>query len=260
MQDLPLPGDLPRVQLLGVPIVRAEEDTVLAALDRLQASEEPSLVAFANAHTLNLAWRDPSYRALLQRARLVLNDGIGVELAARMRGVRFPANLNGSDLSPKVLRLAADRGWSVFLLGSASGVADEAAGRLQQMLPELKVAGTHHGFFAEHQAGEVAEKVRASGADIVLVGMGNPRQERWLDQHLGSTQAKLGLGVGAFLDFTVGTQKRAPAWMNRIGIEWLWRLVQDPRRMWQRYVVGNPVFLYRAWRARRAESGYPHRP
>ena len=255
-----LPRDLPRVRILGVPIVRADEASALAGLERLGEEGDSVVVAFANAHTLNLASTNPAYRAVLERAEVILNDGIGVQLAARMRGTRFPANLNGSDFLPGFLRLAAARGWSVFLLGSDAGVADAAGVKLTQSIPGLKIAGAHHGFFADDEAAEVAEKVRASEADVVLVGMGNPRQELWLDEHLKSTRTKLGIGVGAFLDFTVGTQKRAPAWMNKVGLEWVWRLAREPRRMWQRYVVGNPVFLARAWRTRRSERSYPHRP
>src|SRR5688572_29568818 len=111
-----------RVRIFGVEIARHDQSEALIAVEDLLARDETNLVAYANAHTLNLAWKDPTYKRVLRDAALVLNDGIGVQLAARMRGAAFPANLNGSDLNPRILQLAADRGWRVFLLGGSEGV------------------------------------------------------------------------------------------------------------------------------------------
>ena len=242
-------GTLTRVDLLGVPITSGEPHAARAAIAEACAADAPAHVAYANAHTLNLAAGDGDYRAVLRRCALVLNDGIGVDLAARAKGVRLPANLNGSDFTPRLLELAAERGWSVFLLGGRPGVAEQAAARLRDSIPGLEIAGARDGYFAPGDAGAVADAVRASGARIVVVGMGNPIQERWLDAHLDRTGARLGVGVGAFLDFTAGTVARAPRWMNAWGLEWLYRMAQEPRRMWRRYVVGIPLFLGRVARA-----------
>lgn len=240
------------VRIFGIEIARRDREGTLAAIDALFARDEQSLIAYANAHTLNLAWREATYKELLRDAALILNDGIGVQLAARMRGRPFPANLNGSDLNPRILSLAAERGWRVFLLGGADGVAKEAADRLSETIEGLTIVGTHHGYLTDdHDAVRV---VRAADPDLVMVAMGNPNQEIWLHRHLVATGAKVGIGVGAFFDFTAGTQRRAPAWMNRWGLEWLHRLIREPRRMWRRYIVGNPAFLWRAWRARRADT------
>ena len=237
-----------RVRIFGVDIARQDHDEALTAIEALFAREDPSLIAYANAHTLNLAWQEPTYQGILRGAALVLNDGIGVQLAARMRRLAFPANLNGSDLNPRILRLAASRGWRVFLLGGAEGVAKEAADRLAEGIEGLTIVGTHHGYFTDDE--DAVRSVRAAEPDLVMVAMGNPKQEMWLHRHLAMTGAKVGMGVGAFFDFTAGRQRRAPAWMNKWGLEWAHRLFLEPKRMWRRYVVGNPVFLWRAWRAR----------
>jgi exopolysaccharide biosynthesis WecB/TagA/CpsF family protein len=242
------------IPILGVPVFRLAAREAIALIGRRVESSPPVLLAYANAHALNVAARDPDYdRVLRERADIVLNDGIGLQLAARMRGTQFPENLNGSDLNPRILELAAERGWKVFFLGAADGVAERAAQRLSAAIPGLTVVGTHHGFFEDAASDEVVGLVRSSEADVLLVAMGNPRQEMWLARHLAGTGSLLGIGVGAFFDFIAGEQRRAPSWMNRVGLEWTYRLVREPGRMWRRYVLGNPLFLARAWRARKGE-------
>lgn len=244
---------LPTVRILGIDVARAAVPDALAEIEALADGEAPALIFYVNAHTLNLAARDPSYRAVLQAASLVLNDGSGVSLAGRMRGVTFPANLNGSDLNPKILELCAARRWSVFFLGGEPGVAGAAAARLGARIEGLRVAGTRSGFFPRSEDAEVAAEIAATGADVVMVAMGNPSQERWLAANLSATGCRMGTGVGAFFDFEAGRVARSPAWMTRWGIEWVWRLSREPGRMWRRYVLGNPLFLVRALRTARSE-------
>jgi exopolysaccharide biosynthesis WecB/TagA/CpsF family protein len=225
-------------------------DAALDEIERLYDEPGPQLVAYANAHTLNLAYGDRAYRDLLLRAGIVLGDGAGVMIAGRLHRAPLPANLNGSDFNPKILERAAARGWPAYLLGGRPGIAGRAADRWRTAFPGLEIVGTRDGFFPPERSAEVAASVKESGAGLVMVAMGNPLQERWLDEHLGATGARLGVGVGAFFDFSAGIVPRAPAWMNRAGIEWVYRLYQEPRRMWRRYVLGNPLFLLRVARER----------
>jgi exopolysaccharide biosynthesis WecB/TagA/CpsF family protein len=221
----------------------ALDDVVAAAGER-----PPVSLAFANAHMLKLAARDDEYRGRLGRFDFVLNDGVGVSMAARMQGRRFPANLNGSDFTPKLLRRCAANGWPVYLLGGLPGVAEQAAAKLKRVVPGLQVAGTRHGYFEPEQEAAVAAAIRASGAQAVLVGLGNPDQEAWLDRNLHATGARIGVGVGAFLDFAAERVRRAPPWVNAAGLEWVYRLLREPGRLWRRYLLGNPEFLARvAW-------------
>lgn len=231
-----------------MPVTSATAGAAIAEIERLADAHPPLLVAYVNAHTLNVCATDGGYKSLVRSADVVLNDGIGVSIAARLQGRRFPENLNGSDFNPVILELAARRGWGAFLLGAAPGVAAEAGRRLTERIPGLLISGTKDGYFPRSEDASVAAEVRASGAQVVMVAMGNPLQERWLEANLAATGALIGVGVGAFFDFTAGTARRAPAWMNRAGIEWVWRLVQEPARLWKRYVVGNPLFLWRALR------------
>lgn len=240
----------PTIEVLGLPVTKLTPTEALSEIVRIYEQEAPALVAYANAHTLNLSVADPAYRDVLSKAAIILNDGAGVALAARISGQRFPANLNGSDFNPEILGLAAERGWPVFFLGAKPGVAQRAAEALRSRYPALQVAGHRDGYWAPSEAAEVVEAIRSSGTTVVMAALGNPLQEKWLDQHLVATGARLGVGVGAFFDFAAGEVPRAPAWMNRWGIEWVFRLIQEPSRLWKRYIVGNPLFLARVLRAR----------
>ena len=243
-------ADIPSIEISGVRVARLTPRRALEEIDRLAQTSPPVTVAHVNAHTLNLAAADDSYREILNRADLVLNDGKGIMLAARLLHRPFPADLNGNFFSPLQLELAAEREWPVFFLGAKPGVAERAARIVAGRIPGLVVVGSRDGYFSADEEGAVADGIRDTGAKVVLVGLGNPRQERWLARWLGSTGALVGVGVGAFFDFQTGEVVRAPDWMNRRGLEWVHRLVQEPTRMWRRYLVGNPRFLWRALRDR----------
>jgi len=243
----------PGITMLGVRVAQLDYEAALTEIESAYSAstpETPALVAYANAHTLNLAYESEALRGVLERAAVVLNDGIGLALAARLQGSRFTTNLNGSDFTPQLLKRAADRGWPVYLLGGRPGVAEEAGRRLAESTPGLEIAGCADGYFSEDEEDEVLERIRASGCRLLLVAMGNPKQELWLARHLPQTGARLGMGVGAFFDFAAEAVPRAPAWFNRVGIEWIYRLVREPGRLWRRYVVGNPLFLARVARER----------
>ncbi|HTU77617.1 MAG TPA: WecB/TagA/CpsF family glycosyltransferase [Solirubrobacteraceae bacterium] len=238
---------IPTLRILDVEISTLTGDQALNAIAGWAERGTCQTLSYVNAHTLNLAARVEALHRSLRRSRLVMNDGVGLNLAARMRGERFPENLNGSDFTVRLLQLAAARDWNVYFLGGEPGVAELAAERLEQRIHDLCVVGVTHGYTRESDE-VLAERVRDSGASLLVVALGSPLQEIWLDQNLEATGALIGIGVGAFLDFTAGRVRRAPRWMNTMGIEWCFRLLQEPGRLWRRYLVGNPLFLLRAWR------------
>jgi exopolysaccharide biosynthesis WecB/TagA/CpsF family protein len=246
-----IPSGDQRMRVLNTWVDAISGAEVLSILSE-PSSDGPRHLCYVNAHSLNLAYRDDAYRDALARAHLVLNDGIGLELAARMRGRGFPENLNGSDFTLRLLSLAAEKEWRVYLYGGHPGVAAAARDRLYERIAGLNIVGVCDGY-TQRTDEEIVEDIAASRADVVVVALGQPQQELWLNTHLQDTGCHLGVGVGAFLDFVSGRVVRAPRWMNRLGIEWLFRLVQEPGRLWRRYIVGNPVFLWRAWRLRTAD-------
>lgn len=230
-------------RLFSLDILSAGQDE---ALDLLLDGSEPKTAAFVNAHCINVAAKSPEYRWALGRADHVLPDGSGVSVAARLTGRRFKENLNGTDLFLPLCRQAAERGMSVFLLGSQEGVAEKAARKALECVPGLRVAGTRHGFFEDGETGAVIEQINRTGADIVLVALGVPKQDVWIARNRHRLNAKLVMGVGAQFDFWSGRVSRAPSFLRRLGGEWMWRLAIEPRRMAGRYLVGNLTFLGRA--------------
>jgi exopolysaccharide biosynthesis WecB/TagA/CpsF family protein len=240
---------VPTLSILGVPIGKLTGDQALKLIGGSADEGMCQMLAYVNAHTLNLAVGIEDLHRSLNRSRLVMNDGVGLSLAARMRGERFPENLNGTDFTVRLLQLAAARDWGVFLLGGEPGVAELAADQLTERIEGLRVVGVCHGFSSESDE-LLVQRVRDANASLLVVALGSPRQEVWLDRNLEATGVLVGVGVGAFLDFCAERVRRAPRWMNAMGIEWCFRLLQEPRRLWRRYLLGNPVFLFRAWRDR----------
>jgi alpha-1,3-mannosyltransferase len=229
---------------LDVPIQVRTFDEAVEQIDSRYAEGKPLAVVFANAHTLNIAAADPAFRLTLQNA-LVFNDGLGVDIASRiLYGSAFPENLNGTDFVPNYLRKTKHR-YRIFLLGAKPGTAERAAHRLRVLYPRHKIVGCHHGHFDSSKVSEILALIRQTEADIVLVAMGNPRQEFFIQRHLGATSCLLGIGVGALFDFIAGNARRAMPWMQRWHLEWAYRLAQEPRRLAGRYLIGIPLFLAR---------------
>lgn len=231
--------------ILDVPVFVGTRAEAVARIDAEYAAGGPAMVAFANAHALNVASRNAAFSSVLKRC-LVMNDGIGVDAASQILfGARFPQNLNGTDFTPYYFRYTRNN-YRIFFLGSSSGVAERAARHLIAMSGgRHQIAGCQNGYSRAGDAMGIVAKIIASGADVVLVAMGNPLQELWLAEHLQATGCRLGFGVGALFDFLSGEAARAPSWMRRARLEWVYRLLCEPSRLWRRYILGNPLFLMR---------------
>jgi exopolysaccharide biosynthesis WecB/TagA/CpsF family protein len=243
-----------KVSLFGVAVSNENLDECLNWIFKRVESDEKAIVPFVNAHCFNVAWGDEAYLDVLRKATKVLPDGSGVRLACRFQGLNLKANLNGTDLFPHLCAESAQRGIHLFLLGAEPGVAETVARKMCDRYPGLRIAGTQHGFFGAGEEEEVIARINRSGARILLTAMGVPQQELWLARNLERLQTPVNLGVGGLFDFYAERISRAPLWLRELGMEWIWRLLQEPRRMWQRYVVGNPLFLLRAWRDSRRRS------
>jgi N-acetylglucosaminyldiphosphoundecaprenol N-acetyl-beta-D-mannosaminyltransferase len=211
-------------------------------------------VMYVNAHVLNQSREISDLRDALETADLVYCDGYGVRLAAKALDAEIPHRMTGADWIWGLAGLCEGAQRSVYLLGSEPGVAAEAGKRLQRWYPRLRVAGTHHGFFEAGSAHDdrVLEDINACRPDIVLVGMGTPKQELWVQRNAGRVDADVVWTVGALFDYVSGRVPRAPAWLADNGLEWIFRLAIEPQRMWRRYLLGNPVFISRVMAQARA--------
>ncbi|MFN2109057.1 MAG: WecB/TagA/CpsF family glycosyltransferase [Anaerolineae bacterium] len=226
----------PACTLMGAPIHDVTMAETLALIAQWIDAGGVHQIATVNPEFLMKARRDQNFRATLQRAALCIPDGIGVLWAARLRGKKLRERVAGSDLVPRLTAEAAQHGWRIFYLGAAPGVAEKAADILAARYPGLNVAGCYAGSPAPEEEEDIVARVRAARADILLVAYGAPKQDLWLDRNLARTGATVGIGVGGAFDFIAGVSRRAPRWIQRLGLEWFYRLAREPWR-WRRQLA-----------------------
>jgi alpha-1,3-mannosyltransferase len=236
-------------KILGLSVLAATSDEAVAIVDtHLLERGGRGFVTFLNANVSNLAADDADLREALDHS-LILNDGIGVGLASYvLHGAFFPDNLNGTDFIPYFLK-GTRHTFRIFAVGSAEGVAERALDALREAAPRHAYVGACHGFFADADTATVTARIRDSGADLVLVAMGSPRQEVWAYRNLVRCSGPSAICVGGLLDFVAEEKPRAPQWVRALHGEWLFRLMVEPRRLWRRYLIGNAVFMRRLARA-----------
>ena len=200
---------------------------------------------FLNAHCYNLAQKNATYMNALRSSDYLLNDGIGISIGGRLKGIKFPDNLNGTDFIPQIINEGYNSGKTFYLLGTKDHILEKAKANLEEKFPGIMIVGMHHGFFSEKDSKSIIHEINRLKADIVIVGMGVPQQEIWIHENRNEMpEVKLFIAGGAILDFLSGTISRAPLWMRRLKMEWVYRLCLEPKRMWKRYIVGNILFFY----------------
>lgn len=218
-------------------------------LYQLIKTNQHKLVLNVNAHALNLAYEQEWLRSMLNHAEIVFCDGKGVMLGAWLLGEYIPINIGYGRWIWKLSAFLVEHDLSIYLLGGKQGIAEKAAAKLQAKYPRLRIAGMHHGYFDKSTGSlenqHVLDDINRVQPDILLVCFGMPFQEEWLLRYWDSLQVKVALTGGAALDYAAGIVPRAPRWISAIGMEWCWRLAIEPRRLWRRYILGNPKFLYR---------------
>ncbi len=233
---------------MGVPIAHVTMEETLAYARAWLSQPTPQQIATVNPEFLVRARQDPAFRSVLQRAALCIPDGIGVLWAARWRGSPLAERVAGVDLVERLSAEAAHHGWRVFFLGAAPGVAEAAAQVLSQRYPHLIVAGCYAGSPAPAEEAAIVEKICAAHTDILFVAYGAPAQDLWLDRNLARTGARLGLGIGGAFDFIAGVAQRAPRWIQRLGLEWLHRLIKQPWRWRRQLALPQFVLLILSYR------------
>lgn len=251
---------MPRyLKIAGFEIPYVGKAQVIAAIDRSIEDRRQIRIAFCNANTMLMAMKSRAYARTLARL-LVLNDGVGVNLCARLfTGRAFEENLNGTDFTPAALA-ESRHALKIFLLGAKPSVAEEAGRRIAAAHPRHGVVGTRHGYFGEADVPAVVAEINASGANLVLVALGNPRQEEFLVAHGAKLDAPVVMAVGALFDFIAGKVRRAPKLVRLVRAEWLFRLAQEPLRLGRRYTWDVARFLLTVFALRLAPGAIADAP
>lgn len=244
-----------KLTVLDVDFLSISMEEALAMIEQIIVSGDKQCLSFINADCLNISCKDTNYRDILNSQYFVLPDGAGINIACRMIGERLVANLNGTDLIPELWEASREKGYRFFLLGAAPGVTDRMKLKLEETYPGINISGSHHGYFDHATESEsVIEKINAARPNVVLVAFGAPRQEKWIYENQDKVDSNLLVGVGGLFDFYSGDKKRAPMWMRKTGMEWMYRLYLEPGRLWRRYIIGNPMFVYRVFRWKRRNA------
>jgi N-acetylglucosaminyldiphosphoundecaprenol N-acetyl-beta-D-mannosaminyltransferase len=244
--------DLKNIYITDIKVTLADTVELLSAvMDYLTEENQNRLsriVSSGNVHSFNMAHALPWYKKFLNESDIVRLDGAGIALAARCYGHHPPKRSTWADFGWPLLEMFAREKVKVFFFGCAPGMAAEAAERARERFPALKVTGTEHGFI-DWKNPDSDDNRRLIGcinqADVLIIGLGMPRQEQWILEHRDALEVKVIMTGGAVFNYLAGHEKRAPKWMLNSGLEWLFRLLLEPKRMFRRYVIGNPAFLMR---------------
>lgn len=232
-----------RIEVLGCPMdVASMGETVEAIRSEVAAGRFTQHVVVNVAKLVNMR-TDAQLKESVQSCDIINIDGMGVVLGARLLGHAVPERVAGVDLFHELLAMSADSGFSVFLLGAKDDVVAAAARKVQGLYPKLKIAGHHHGYFWDDEAAMV-EKIRASGAQLLFVAITSPKKENFINRWRDQLGVNFVMGVGGTFDVVAGKVTRAPVWMQNYGLEWLYRVMQEPGRMWKRYLTTNSQFAW----------------
>jgi len=220
-------------------------DQAISMIVERMDGDTAAQVCFVNADCANIAYRNQNYKQVLNESDMVFADGIGMKIAGKMLKREIRDNVNGTDMFPLLIKALSGTGKGIYLLGARPGVVNDVKEWVMRNSPHTLISGQHHGYFSDDEQSEVINSIKESGASLLLVAFGAPRQDMWISEYLEQTGVKVAVGVGGLFDFFSGRMPRAPLWMRKIGMEWVYRLLQEPGRMWKRYIIGNVLFLWR---------------
>ena len=220
----------------------------LIKVDQLVSEREPSCVVTPNVDHIVRLHNDEEFRNIYRDASLVLADGMPLMWAGKFLGAPIKEKVSGSDLLPRICEEAPRRGWKLFFIGGRPGAADKAKEIMEQKYPSIQIVGTlcpDFGFEKDlEQNKQIIKVIKKAKPDILFVGLGSPKQEKWINDNKDLYQAPVSAGIGVTFEFIAGMVKRAPVWMQKSGLEWFWRLIQEPSRLWKRYLIDDPIFFW----------------
>jgi len=232
------------ITLMGCRIDNLSMEETLVRIEDFIRSGKPHQHVVVNVDKLVKASRDPELRRIVNECALVNADGMPVVWASRLLGKPLKERVAGIDLFEALMRRAGEKGWRVFLLGAREEVVSAVAETYSRRYPQLTVAGWRNGYWRGDEEAQVAEQVRASGADLLFVAISSPKKEQFLGRWQAEMRIPFAMGVGGTFDVAIGLVKRAPRWMQRAGLEWFYRFLQEPRRMFRRYFIDDMAFIW----------------
>ena len=238
-----------KVNIGGIGIDKYSFDEVIENIsNHVLQKGKPSYVVTPNAQHIISLQKDDRFREIYRKAFLVVPDGVSLVWSAKFLRTPLNGRVNGTDLFQKLCEVAQEKGLKIFLLGGRPGAAEKARETLLQKLPGIKIVDTHcppYGF--ESQENEVVlinTKIKAAAPDILFVGLGAPKQEYWIHDNYQELGVPISVGIGVSFELVANMVQRAPVWMQKWGLEWLFRLIVEPKRLWKRYIIGNPQFIW----------------
>lgn len=232
--------------LMGTRVDNIDSTLALRIVRHFAAEEDASRarkIFFTNVHSICSAQQNEILKQCINLGDLVLPDGSGLKIGGKVTGNPIVENLNGTDFTPKVLRMAQEEGWSVFFFGSEESVVRECCNKVRAAFPDIRIAGYRNGYFREDEEKSIVEHINAAHPDILLVALGTPKQEIWLTRYSHDLNVKVAMAVGGLFDFLSMTKKRAPLWMRRLGVEWLFRFLHEPKAKWKRIIIEIPMYF-----------------
>lgn len=232
------------VRLFGIGIHAVTMDEAVLTVARFVGEKTPRQAVFLNAGKFAEIDRNPALKRAIEQADLRLADGQPLLWAGRLLGAPLPERVAGIDLMHRLLAEGKERGWRFFFFGASEEVLEKTVAICRERYG-IAVAGSQHGYYTPEGEAAVAEKIRNAGADILFVAMGSPKKELFMERHLRAMNVPFTMGVGGSFDVVAGLSRRAPRWMRRTGLEWFYRFMQEPGRLWRRYLYGNVHFIRR---------------
>lgn len=238
-------NNIETINFLGIKIAAVTTDEIIDRILELAIYGKRKMIAYVNAHCINASFSDNEYREILKQADLVYAGGKGVVWASKLFPQSLPERVNILDFFDKLAKRLIKNNITLYLLGGKPEVVKKAVCELKKRFSGLSILGFHHGFFKPEMEADIIKEINMLKPHILLVGMGVPKQEKWINKYLNQLDVNLCWAVGAVFSNFSGIFTRAPNWMIKCGLEWLYRLFQEPKRLWRRYLIGNFVFVYR---------------
>jgi len=237
-----------KIDFLGIKIDALTKDRFVEKILEFALFGKCKMITYLDANCVNVYFKDTEYRKILGQADIIHADGMGVVWASRFLGSPLPQRINPMDFFDEWVDITTKKGITFYLLGGKPDAIQNAVDRLKNRFLNLEIVGFHHGYFDKEEDKIIIEDINKLRPNILLVGMSVPRQEKWIHKHLDKLEVNLCFAVGGMFDILSGSFKKAPGWMREMGLEWLYRLYQEPKRLWRRYLIGNFIFIYRVLR------------